>query len=701
MSKEKKSNGLVPIKVALAGNPNSGKTTIFNELVGARQHVGNYPGVTVEQKEGRFRHEGHEFSVIDLPGTYSLTAYSVEERVARNVVLEEQPDVVVDVIDASNLERNLYLATQFMELNVPLVLALNMSDVAEARGYDIDIDNLSRLLGISIVQTVGHKAEGLEELKRAILETARSGERPARVKYGDEVERELKRIVPELEKETKLTEDYAPRWTAVKLLEDDEEVRELVARQTGRSEEIFDLVQSARQHINRDFGEPAELVLANQRYGFISGACQESVRATVESRHQLSDLVDIVVTNRVLGLPIFLALMYVVFKITFTASEPLMEVIEMAFGWLGRSVAGLWPAGSESVLQSLLVDGIIGGVGGVLIFLPNIFILFLAISILEDSGYMARAAFVMDKIMHRIGLHGKSFIPMLIGFGCTVPAILATRTLESRRDRLITMLALPLMSCSARLAIYALFIPAFFPAQWRAPVLWAVYLTGILLAAVVIKLLRVTVFSGEETPFVLELPPYRLPTFKGALIHTWDRAWMFVRKAGTIIVGASIILWAVTTYPKPPADELEGMTPQQVRQKELAYSTAGQVGQVIEPIMRPVGFDWKTSTALLGAFAAKELFVSQLSILHSLGHEGDASASLRSRLKEEYTPLQAVCIMLFCLISIPCVATIIATWKESGSGWWAVAQLAGLTVLAYGVCLIVYQSGQAMGWGVG
>lgn len=648
------------ISVALAGNPNSGKTTIFNNLTGSRQHVGNYPGVTVEKKEGRFAHLGHDIEVTDLPGTYSLTAYSIEELVARNSVVDEKPDVVVDIVDASNLERNLYLATQFMELGVPLIFAFNMSDAAAAKGYAIDIDLLSELMGVTIVETIGHKGRGMKELKDAIISvsTARKGKKPTLVSYGREIEHELEVLIPVIAENMLAGSSLEVRWLAVKLLENDKEVLAQVSEASNAPAKVTEAVQEARTRIEKHFGDAAEIIIADERYGFISGACQEAVRTTVESRHTTSDHIDSVITNRVLGIPIFLGLMYLVFKLTFALGEPLMGCVESLFGWLAGTVASFWPAGSESALKSLLVDGIISGVGGVLVFLPNILLLFLAIAILEDSGYMARAAFIIDRLMHKIGLHGKSFIPMLIGFGCTVPAIMATRTLETRRDRLTTILVLPLISCGARLPIYALFIPAFFPEKWQAPVLWSFYLIGIVLAIVLAKLLRSTLFKGELVPFVMELPPYRMPTLRGALTHVWERGWLFLRKAGTIIVGISVVLWALTSYPKAPQNKLEGLDEGARRNAELSYSIAGRVGHVLEPVMRPIGFDWKTSTALIGAFAAKEVFVAQLGIVHSLGEADEESGPLRDVLRREYTPLQAFCIMLFCLISVPCMVTI-------------------------------------------
>ena len=713
-----------PIRIALAGNPNSGKTTMFNSLTGARQHVGNYPGVTVEKKEGSFRHGGREVNVTDLPGTYSLTAYTPEELVARSVIIDQKPDVLVDVVDASNLERNLYLATQFMELGVPTVLALNMIDVAEARGHSIDTQRLSRLLNVRIVHTVAHKGKGIDELKQAIVETA--GEQPRRqptqIKYGREIEGELGKLVPLIREARGVGEDPSPRWLAVKLLENDEVVIAEVQEQAQDAKPILDQVAASRDHLAKEAGDDAEILIADRRYGFISGACQEAVRTTVEARHNMSDRIDLVMTNRVLSIPIFLGMMYLVFKLTFTLGDPFMGWIEGFFGWLGGAVSGMWAQGSESLLQSLLVDGIIGGVGGVVVFLPNILLLFLAIAILEDSGYMARAAFIMDRFMHKIGLHGKSFIPMLIGFGCTIPAIMATRTLENRKDRLTTMLVAPLMSCGARLPIYALIIPAFFPEAWHARVLWLIYIIGIALAIICAKLLRGTLFKGESAPFVMELPPYRMPTLRGVLVHMWERGGLYLKKAGTIILGFSVIMWFLATFPRKNAfsrdydadiaavqvQQLDEETAaecvtelEQARQaEELAYTVAGRMGHAMEPIIRPLGFDWRIGTALIGAFPAKELFVAQMGIVYSLGEADEQSTALRDKLRENYTPLVGFCIMLFCLISAPCMATIAVTKRESNSWKWALFQLGGLTALAYVITLVVYQVGSLAGIGV-
>jgi ferrous iron transport protein B len=677
------------IKIALAGNPNSGKTTVFNAMTGAHQHVGNYPGVTVEIKEGACRYEGVKISVVDLPGTYSLSAYSAEELVARNFIFDEHPDVVVDVVDSSNIERNLYLATQLLEMNAPLVLAFNMSDVAKQRGLVFDIDMLSRLLGAPIVTMVGSKGEGIDELLRAVVAAAKKKKDPAaeRVKYGEEIEEELARIEKMVDSEHELVGKYGKRWLAIKLLENDTDIIE-----KGHSGAVLETVEASRDHIRAIFADEPEMIIAERRYGFISGACQETVRSTTELRHNMSDAADSVLTHRILGLPIFIVLMYVVFQLTFSIGEYPMRWLEWGFGWISQLLHTYWPGGAGGMLQSLVVDGIIGGVGGVIVFLPNILLLFAAIAVLEDTGYMARAAFIMDHIMHKIGLHGKSFIPMLIGFGCSVPAIMATRILENRRNRLTTMMVIPLMSCGARLPIYMMIIPAFFP-RYRGLALCSIYFIGIVIAVVAAKILRMTIFKGETIPFVMELPPYRMPTARGVLIHMWQRGWMYVRKAGTIILAISVIIWAATTYPRLDGRATAGMTDEDAEAARLQYSVVGRVGTTISPVLKPLGFDWRISTSLVGAFAAKEVFVSEMAIMYAVGEKDDPMRALRERLQADYTPLQGFCIMLFCLVSMPCVATVAMTKQESGSWKWAAVQMGGLTGLAYVLTLVVYQVG--------
>ena len=676
------------LTIALAGNPNSGKTTLFNALTGGRQHVGNYPGVTVEKKEGVCRRDDIALNIVDLPGTYSLTAYSAEELVARNFIIHEKPDVVINVVDASNLERNLYLTVQLRELGVPVVAAFNMSDVAQARGIAFDLDLLARLLGVSIVPTVGSKKTGVEALiTEAIRVGSTAKQEPANIDYGKELGKSIREITERLEGYAGIKDRVLAQWTAIKLLENDQEV-------IGQFQNpaLDTCVRTEQQRISSILGDTAEMVIADQRYGFISGACQEAVRSTVETRHTHSDRIDEVIIHRVWGLPIFLGMMYLVFWLTFTVGGPPMDWIDGFFGWLGEAITAHWPGAEDSALLSLLVDGIIGGVGGVVIFLPNILLLFLAIAILEDSGYMARAAFIMDRLMHKIGLHGKSFIPMLTGFGCSIPAIMATRTLESRRDRLTTMLVLPLVSCGARLPIYALIIPAFFPSAWHAPMLWIIYITGMLLAIVCAKILRSTLFKGETVPFVMELPPYRLPTFKGVMIHMWERGGLYLKKAGTVILGISIILWALTSYPKTDVVD-ETLSAEEQQAAELSNTIAGRIGHAMEPVIKPLGFDWRIGTAMIGAFAAKEVFVAQLGIVYAVGEADEESEPLRDQLKANYSPLVGFCIMLFMLISAPCMATIAVTKRESNSWKWALFQLGGLTLLAYALTLIVYQVG--------
>ncbi len=704
------------VTIALAGNPNSGKSTIFNALTGSRQHVGNYPGVTVEKKEGAFSFNGTEVRVIDLPGTYSLTASSPEETVARDVLVDEKPDLVVNIVDASNLERNLYLTVQLLEQRVPLLIVLNMIDTAKGKGLEIDADRLSAQFGVPVIKTVGHRSKGLDELKTSILRF--SGILPSKpFDWVSHTESHLAKCVNDVAKEIESVDfdrkGIPDSWYSLKYLEGDKDITALISKSSGgdKLDTINNIIKAVEDHEE----ETAEILVAEHRYGIIGGICREAVSSTIEARRSISDKIDAVVTNRFLGIPLFLVLMYCVFWLTFTVGDPFMGWIEAGFGWLGETISGLWGADSESMLKSLLVDGIIGGVGGVLVFLPNIILLFLGIAFLEGTGYMARAAFIMDRLMNKLGLHGKSFIPMLVGFGCTVPAIMATRTLESNRDRMTTMLVAPLMSCGARLPIYALLIPAFFPESIEAEIMWSIYVIGIVLAIVCAKLLRSTLFKGEEVPFVMELPPYRLPTLRSIVVHMWDRAGIYMKKAGTIILAISILLWLASTYPKTEtfskdysaeisqvqassasaeikAQKVTELENQQVAE-ELSNTITGKIGHAMAPFISPLGFDWKIGTALIGAFAAKEVFVAQMGIVYSVGEADEESTALRTVLTNTYTPLQGFCMMLFCLISAPCMATIAITRRESNSWGWAMFQLFGLTALAWVITFIVYQGG--------
>ena len=694
------------LTVALAGNPNSGKTSIFNKLTGARQSVGNYPGITVDRKEGNFRWKGKEVRVIDLPGTYSLTAGSPEELIARNVILEEKPDLVINVIDASNLERNLYLTMQLMELGVNMILAMNMWDVTERRGLKTDLVELESILGLPTVKTVGSRGRGITNLKDAIVENKGVYTSSPWVKGAPSP---IKKAVNVLCAELECVNKQHCEWKAIKLLEGDSEVERLEDKSiVGFSAQLASRLETTR-------GISSGMLIARARYKFIEELVRQVVVRPVSTSMSRTDKIDAIVTNKYAGIPIFLVMMYLVFSFTFTVGEPLMGYMEQLFEFIGNTVSNLWPAGSDSMLRALIVEGVIGGVGGVLVFLPNIFLLFLAIALLEDSGYMARVAFIMDRVMKKLGLHGKSFVPLLVGFGCTVPAILATRTLENRNDRFTTLMVAPLMSCGARFPIYMMIIPAFFPQAWRAPLIWIIYFVGILLSICMAKFLRQKVFKGEVTPFVMELPSYHIPTPISILRHTWDRAGEYVRKAGTVILAISIVLWVLSSFPRKTefttdydaeiaVVEASTISSEEIsdsvivlensRQMEVfTHTVTGRLGKFLEPAMEPLGFDWRVTTALMGAIAAKEVFVSQMGVVFAVGQADEDSSTLREKLKENYTPLQGLAMMLFALISAPCVATIVATKKETESWKWAMIQLFGLTVLAYTVTLIVYQVG--------
>ncbi|NPV93140.1 MAG: ferrous iron transport protein B [Firmicutes bacterium] len=739
------------ITIALAGNPNSGKTTIFNNLSGARQHVGNYPGVTVEKKEGRLSYQGYEIKVIDLPGTYSLTAYSPDEVVARNTIVQERPDVIVNIVDATNLQRNLNLTAQLKELGVPLVVALNMADMTDSQGIKIDYRLLSALLGAPVVRVVGTKNLGTQEILDAVLGIAQGDikltEKPLR--YSQEIEEEIaavQSLVPDrVAKDEKLgyinypgaTRDEAEkrtaahtRWLAVKLLENDREVLQNL-NALPESKAIMAQVEKSRRHLAGILGDDPEAAIVDGRHAYARGISQEVLTYTRDLGPSITEKIDRVLLNRALGLPIFLGAMWLVFQITFTLGGPPMEWIDAGFGWLGDLLNENM---AEGLLKSLLVDGIIGGVGGVLVFLPNILLLFLAIAFLEDSGYMARAAFVMDRIMHRLGLHGKSFIPLMLGFGCSIPAMMATRTLENERDRLTTMLVAPLMSCGARLPVYTLLIAAFFSPGMAGNVLFSIYLIGILLAIIMAKVFRTWLLPGESEPFVMELPAYRLPTLKSMVLHMWERSWLYLKKAGTIILSISVIMWMLFTFPQVDAQG----NPFEDPSVQMEQSYAGRIGQFIEPVLNPLGFDWKTSVALVAGFTAKEVVVSTLGTLYSIEleedegeaadeavppdsetgeeavsekvegesgpekEEADSVSSFADRAREQsgFTPLTAYVLMLFTLIYVPCMASV-AVMRRETNGWkWPLFMIGYTLVLAWVVSFAAYQGGLLLGIGV-
>jgi ferrous iron transport protein B len=743
------------IRVALAGNPNSGKTSIFNALTGAHQRVGNYPGVTVERRDGSYEHEGRRHVVVDLPGTYSLTSWSPEERVAQEALVghllapggrppaatgrsgrkaaeASLPDVVVVVVDSSCLDRSLVLLAQVVQTGANPVLCLNMSDEARAAGQELDLPGLATLLGFPVVETVGHRRIGIAALKDAIR--AAVG-RPARARerlvLGERLEAAQADVAAALAGTT--ADGPAVYWVAQKLILDEAPYVAAVRALGEPGASALAAAAAARSRLEAETGLDAALFVTEQYYGFVAGLLREVTRRTARADARVvSDRIDAVLVHRVLGLPIFLAVLYGIFWLTFSVGEIPMGWIEDGFAALGASVSGLWPEGSASPLRSLLVDGVIAGVGGVLVFLPNILLLFLGLAVLEDTGYMARAAFLMDRALHRFGLHGQSFVPLVTGFGCSIPGILATRTLRNERDRLVTMMVLPLMSCGARLPIWLLLVPAFFPPELRAPALWGIYVAGVLLALLLAVALRRTVLRGEDAPFVMELPPYRLPTARAALLKMAERGGIYARKAGTVILGLSVLLWAGSTWPRPdsfevdaalasgratlaaadpaaavaavtrvpPAGDAEVLTEEELAQRRagesLAYSVVGRIGHVIEPALQPMGLDWKVGTALVGAFAAKEVFVSQMGIVYALGEVDETSDSLREALRERYPPLAGAALMLFLLVATPCMATFAVTRRESGSWRWAAFQFVGLTAVGYLLAVLVYQVGSLL-----
>ena len=712
-------------RVALAGNPNCGKTSLFNALTGARQHVANYPGVTVERRTGNCALEGLRAEVVDLPGTYSLSSFSPEEKVAEDELMGG-PAVVVVVADSTQLQRNLVLLAQIMQTGANPVLCLNMSDEARAAGQTLDLPLMERLLGFPVVETVGHRGHGIAELKQAIRRAAQTPVVRHKIVLGEELESALgsiRKVLPASSART-LSDD----WTATRLLLDDREHTRRVAALPGGD---VALAEARRQRTRLESLTRRDIaVFVSERYfGFVDGLLREvrTVAPRIDSR-DLSDRIDSVVVHRWLGFPIFALVMFAIFWLTFAVGQYPMEWIQAGAKGLGDTVSTLWPVGSQSILRSLLVDGMIGGVGGVIVFLPNILLLFLGLAFLEDTGYMARAAYLTDRLMHRFGLHGKSFIPMMSGFGCSVPGIMATRTLENERDRLVTMLVLPLMSCGARLPIWMLLIPAFFPPVWCAPILWLVYASGILLALVLALVLRKTLMKGDDAPFVMELPPYRLPTLRSVAIKMMGRAGLYLRKAGTTILVISILLWVATSFPKPTSHRVDGqiaagqvlvaergdsprathpgsaarvLSPDEVAGRrateDLEFSAAGRIGRALEPAFSPLGFDWKIVTAMIGAFAAKEVFVAQMGIVYSIVDAKAGTQGLRAALARDYTPLTELSLIIFLLVGTPCMATFAITRRESGRWRWAALQFGGLTAIAYLLSLAVFQLGRLLG----
>ena len=724
------------ISVALAGNPNAGKTSLFNAITGAHHKVRNYPGVTVEKREGFHDFRDARFRIIDLPGIYSLTAYSLDEVVARDFLLEERPDIVVDVIDSTNLERNLYLCLQFQELGIPVVGALNMSDEAEAKGLRIDAALLSQTLGIPLVKTVGTNGEGVERLLEAVLAAVAAAEAEAAgagaqgsknassrgieasplkmPHYGAEIESRLGPLTEAIASDKAFADRYPARWLAIKLLENDSNAGEKLASH-ARGAEIAKQAAADRDWLSKHFGREAEIIVTEQRYGYIRGAIREAVKQAPVSRVPLTERIDRVLMNRVLGLPIFFLIIWAIFKLTFALGQYPAALLDRLFTLLAEGAERAIPAG---LLRSLVVDGIIQGVGGVFSFVPLIVLLFLSISILEDTGYMSRAAFLTDKILHAFGLHGQSFMPLMLGFGCSVPAIMATRTVKSPKDRIATILAVPFMSCGAKLPVYVLLAGTFFPAHADNAVM-LIYLGGVLLSLASTIFLRKTVLRGETTPFVMELPPYRRPTWRGVFWHVWGKTLNYIKKAGTVILAASILIWALTTFPAPKdeaakaaalrAELSAGMASADtagvqaavdaaLKEYRLESSAAGAIGKLMSPILRPLGLNWKVGIALIPGFAAKELVVSTLGILYGTDTtDVEETASLKAALRRDpgMTPLAAVVLMAIILIMPPCFASLATIRAEAGDKW-MIFQVCYALVLAWVVGFIVHLVGGAI-----
>ena len=739
------------IQVALVGNPNAGKTSLFNVISGAHEKVGNYSGVTVDAKETEFEYKGYHIKLVDLPGTYSLSAYSPEERYVRNQIVKERPDVIVNVVDAGNLERNLFLTTQLIDMNVRMVIALNMYDELEAKGDRFDYESLSAMIGVPMIPTVSPKMRGINELFDTVIKVYEGGDyldadgnllanvendalldrhyheldlphkhssrnkelrnlivpnavnqrvRHIHIHYGATIEAAIKRVKSLLQELDIQIDDYTPRYVAIKLIEGDEEIVQITDNRlqiTDNREQITDarferlnrVLNEIRNEIKAEFKDTAENVISDAKYGFIAGALKETyVAQTKEESKTLTDKIDNVVTSKWFGYPIFLLALFITFNATFFVGAYPMEWIEMGVGVFASWLSGVMAPG---MLRDLLIDGIISGVGGVLVFLPNILILYFCISLMESSGYMARAAFIMDKLMHHIGLHGRSFIPLFMGFGCNVPAIMATRTIENRNARMITILIIPLMSCSARLPIFLLLAGAFFP--HRAGVaLFAMYIIGVALAALMAIVFRKTLFNKEETPFVMELPPYRLPSMKSMLRDTWEKGVQYLRKIGTTILIGSIVIWALSYF--GPDYRLQSTD----NRVEMENSYLGQIGKAIQPALAPLGFDWKASVALVTGVTAKEIVVSTLGVLYSADEDDAASLSekLLSATDENGDPLYnvavAISLMLFVLIYLPCIGTLATIKSETGSWWWAAFVAVYTIALAWVVSFVVYQS---------
>lgn len=686
------------INVALVGNPNCGKTSLFNFVSGAHERVGNYSGVTVDAKEGHAEYKGYIFNIVDLPGTYSLSAYSPEELYVRKQITESTPDVIINVIDASNLERNLYLTTQLVDMNLKIVGALNMFDEFEARGDKLDNDKLGELFGIPFVPTVFRSGRGINELfdmvinvYEGIKDPLKNNIRHIHLNHGKYIERAIDEVKAEIQKNEQIRHKYSTRFLAIKLLEKDQKI-ENVAKQLPNKDDIFKVRDKAIDYILKETKEDSETAIMNAKYGIIHGALQEagSEEGKKTDTYQMTHVLDAIITNRYFGFPLFFIFLYIMFEVTFTLGQYPMDWIEAGVEAISNIMSSLLPVGP---LRDMIVDGAIAGVGAVIVFLPQILILYTFISFMEDSGYMARAAFIMDKVMHKMGLHGKSFIPLIMGFGCNVPAVMATRTIENRRSRLITILVLPFMSCSARLPIYIMIIGTFFAVKYQSLIMITLYVTGIILAVIMSRIFSKWLIKGDDTPFVMELPPYRFPTLKAITRHTWEKGKQYLKKMGGIILVASLIVWALGYFPHD--NNLD-------RQTQQEHSYIGQIGKVVEPIFRPQGFDWKLDVSLMAGIGAKEIVASTMGVLYaddeSVADDNEADSEKYNKLyvkmtNDGITPLIAFSYLLFVLIYFPCIATIAAIKGETGSWKWAMFAALYTTLLAWIVSAVFYQTG--------
>ncbi len=677
------------INVVLIGNPNCGKTSLFNVASGAREHVGNYSGVTVDAKSGVFEHGSYRFNIVDLPGTYSLSAYSPEELYVRRYLKDESPDVIINVVDASNLERNLYLSTELIDMDRRMVIALNMYDELKRIGTQVDYKTLGEMIGVPIVPTVSRSGEGVDDLFDTVIrvyEGRESAVRHVHVNLGSDIESGVRVLKDEIKRTTHIDLHFSPRYLAIKLLEKDSEVEKLI-KDSPDYNRLVDLRERERERIELMRNEDITSAIANEKYGFIAGALAETMTESEKDPTNSTRIIDAFVTNKLFGFPIFLLIMFGIFWATFEFGSYPMDWIEAGVEWLGNTINAYMPDGP---FKDLIVDGVIGGVGGVIVFLPNILILYFFISFMEDSGYMARAAFIMDRLMHRIGLHGKSFIPLIMGFGCNVPAIMATRSIESRSSRLITILINPFMSCSARVPIYVLLVGAFFK-EHAAVAFMGLYILGVVIAIITARLLRRFYFKVDETPFVMELPPYRIPTMKASLRHMWGKGEQYLRKMGGIILVASIVVWALNYFP------LQSNEPIDENSIEHTDSYLEMMGKAVNPVMEPIGFHWRGTVAALAGIPAKEIVVSTLGVLYT-GDVEASDASLATRItapsmitgEPDFTGASALSFMVFILLYCPCIATVTAIVKETGSWKYGAFSVVYNTVMAWITAFVVY-----------